>query len=193
MYVVYLSKTIDVKLLAAIWSQPYYTIRNGELQSFHHVLCQRDYASLIPTHVSAYNARLIRLDNCTVDQLPALEMTGVMEDPEFVLLGYVTDEHMAMLYNAHREAFKNNINEILDLLREDAFNAIDEKGVYDRITIDLKKRTILFKPEQKVCVSQVRSLDEVTSGKKQYIADHINAVCPNNASYLMLKGVDYTV
>lgn len=189
MFVIYVSHALNVQQLSEIWGQPYYTIRNGETQSYHHMLGQREWQCRINDTIKARNPRIVRIDDCEVDHLAALEFTGVMEDKEFQILGYIEDKNLEEVVNIYREGMISHFDQIQAIIRADAVEAITTIGVYDRIKI--QKGSVTFNPKNKACVRDIQALDDLAKDKTKFLNQYVTDRIPHAATYIMLKGDDY--
>lgn len=150
MYLIYVSKSTNVKEVAAIWGQEYETVSNSKTQCIHMALKKTpEWSKVVRGENMPKNPRIVRMPDLVPDHLEALNFTGTMNDHGFQVIGYLSEDDVDTLDGAYREEMIKHVDQIIDAIREDAHNIINEgPGVYDRVTS--KKSVISFNVGMKV-------------------------------------------
>lgn len=174
MYVVYVSKSINVSTLAGIWGQDHNTVHNGVLQSIHILLKQHpDWAKAIRATDIPRNARVVHLNQAIHEDLVTIEFTGLMEDAGFQVIASIDDADVEAVYTEFKKAQKEHSAKLVEFISADAEAQIEKHGVCDRSSMQAGKLQFTFSNTTATNAAR-KHLDS----KKAFIQEHVTNAIP---------------
>lgn len=183
MYIIYVSNTINVNVLAAQWGQDHEKLPNGTLQAVHSVLRGSNWKDSIRDKGRVtMNPRVVHLSQATPDDIPAIELTGMMHDGTFQIIAYMEDDKVAQLSAIQTEAQIVVVDQILDIMRENMMESIAMNGVMDNITWQQNK--ILYSFGKRPAAQAAR---EAYLKRTEYIHEYI-ANAPESKDAVVIIG-----